>query len=180
MKYIVKKIELPQENGVYILTAEAVKIIRKAKDLHVNFELINRERVEENCWLRAGIKQKLGREQVIIAFEMPINICGINWHFADWKFTSLEDVRIGVREDLHPILGLVKKGAAIYFEPYPGAHTTDLLAKHNLIGDALFWEMKVGTKRYQGLFTSRISEQYSSYKLIKNTKNKYCSEGHNK
>jgi hypothetical protein len=173
MRFISKKLELPQENGKYILTEKAVEKIRKGNYLNVSFELVNGKRVEENCWLQVGIKHIIEEEEIYIVYTMPINLQGIDSFFANHKFRAHEYIETGCVGGKHAILGLIKEGVAIYFEPSWGGKTTGLLEKKGLIGDALYWIVQVGEEDYRGLFTFMIAEKDSDDRLIKKTPNQF-------
>lgn len=85
-------ITLPEQNGKYILTEDAVEKIKHADYLSISFETKNYKRIEENCWLRACFTGKIPgtNREVEARFQMPINVSDIEQYPADWEFKILE------------------------------------------------------------------------------------------
>jgi hypothetical protein len=170
MSYQVNHVKLPLEKDKYVMTQEAVDIIKQASYFHACFEIRNRERVERNCWLQVGVPQMVAKRKVEVVFEMPINVCRISTYEYDWKFFSRAE-HIGNRRELHPIQGLIRKGSILEFEPYEGAHTTNQLKAANLVGDVVYWNLLVGKDQYRNIFETRISVPDSTIRLVQRTPN---------
>jgi hypothetical protein len=164
------KIDLPQENGKYILNEEAVILILQAHYMHVCFETRNDERVAHKCWLDIGIKTKIKNVNVEAetTFRMPVNVRALDSLY-DWEFFHRVDL-VEPGGALHPILGLIKKGTILEFEPYEGAHTNNLLKEHGLVGDVIYWHVVTKGNRYKNIFAAMTTYDSSLGKLIKKTR----------
>lgn len=176
MSYYFKTLELPKVNGEYILTKEAIQIINRADYLSAHYAIVDRERVEKKCFVGIGIKTNVEETEIVTVYQMPINVCGIDTYSTNWEFNGSQDLQRKKQSIFHPILALIKEGAALYFEPYAGAFTTNLLTKHGLIEDALYWHVKKGKRDYRNLFASGVSEPNCIGRLIKKTPNKFCNQ----
>jgi hypothetical protein len=162
----ISKIELQKENGIYLLTKEAVDIIKNARSLVISYKTINRQRIESDCWLRAWTRSDVFGVSVEIGFDMPINVRAQN-DLVDLEFKACV-YTIPSYQAKHPILELVKVRTALYFRAKADA-TTGLLNERGLVEDIIHWQVDNGKKMIEGMFDKHICEPNSSHRLIKQT-----------
>lgn len=74
----ISKLNLPKGNdGKFILTKDAVHILKKAESITVSY---NKE-VKSQCFLMAKITKQLGGEDFEIMWMMPINVIETKYRF---------------------------------------------------------------------------------------------------
>ena len=88
----INTINLPiDHNGDYILTEQAVALIRKAISFHLSFKTQDGQRVEEECYILLDIPETPDANSgTIQQYKIPINVKGINTAEADWSFSFTE------------------------------------------------------------------------------------------
>jgi hypothetical protein len=160
----IKKITLPLEKNKYVLTKEAVQVLRQASYIQVSFEMKNNQRVERNCWMCVGVKVKVGSLEAETVFEMPINIFGAHSLSGDWSFCHKEE--ISATYALHPLQRLAKEGAILEFEPGEDNLSTIQLQGLDMAGDALYWNLKTGKDRIRNYFATSVTSYDSLGRLI--------------
>ncbi len=146
-----KQIELPQnEHGKYVLTAEAVKQLKRADSIVARFI---HDKPQET-FLRAVIREKFEGEEVAIYYDMPINVTETPYRLQGWNFCG--SLGSWCNEFTHPFKELIKPGKIVIFEPYAGALTSDYLKTVDYTGDAIYYRIEDKTKLVRGLFDSYI------------------------
>lgn len=162
-----KKIELQKEKGIYLLTEEAVEIIKNATSLIASFKSKNGQRIETECWLRAWTTTPIFSTSHDIGFDMPINIRSPRDNM-EWEFKASANMAPS-REIRHALPELIQPGAAIYFLLRPDV-ATPILHEKGLVEDIIHWEVDDSKKVVAGIFYKRICEPDAVHRLIKQTR----------
>ena len=168
---IINKIELPFEGGYYILTKEAVAVIKKASYFHLNFETKNGRRVKNQCWLRMGNKVFIRgiNKKAELHYQMPINLFfnedKLDWSISYKKYTQEED---GIKD---PLQALAKKDAYIRFIPIDDIGRREL-AKIGFVEDLIFWQLHFKRKIIESVFAKEVNHISKALikKIDRNTK----------
>ena len=161
MNQIVKTITLPtDDNGRYILTREAVSLIKNADQLIAKYTT----RDAASCSFRIIIKRTIEGEHIGWCYDLPINVSG-PYQNSDMRFKAVIYTKKHIN-CFHPVQALVKKGYILSFEPSPEEFTTEFLNENDIKGEAILFRIETPSKKIViGHFDEYIGSVSNTYFL---------------
>lgn len=156
---MIKNLDLPKgSDGLYIMTKDAVNIIRKAVKLTVSY---NKD-IKSETYLEATVSSKAGNSTIEAQIRMPLN-----WS----SLIPVNRFKATVSTNVYknPIQAILKEDQNIVFRAYPDGLSNEILSQYkNLVFDVIYWGVSSSKREEEtsGIFAFKFTTKDSIHRMI--------------